>query len=250
MTRTHWQSIACALAACLAAAPASAQRATLSGQVVDAAGGQPVSAAVVMVLPRHEKAVTDAQGRFTVRTTAGEHAVVASALGYGSAYTVVTLGDASGDVLMALDRNPVMLEAITATASRLESRRRAFPYAVRSLDAAQVGSSGASTLTQLVRERLGVHLSPCSSGFSRRGRFTSDMALNCVNSRGATIPARVYIDEVRMPDLEVLSLYTPAEVASVEVFQNGAQIRVYTRWFMEWAARTNYRPLPLSISSF
>jgi hypothetical protein len=76
------------------------------------------------------------------------------------------------------------------------------------------------------------------------------MALNCVNSRGATIPARVYIDEVRMPDLEVLSLYTPAEVASVEVFRNGEQIRVYTRWFMEWAARTNYRPLPLSISSF
>src|SRR5687768_6711617 len=69
MIRTHWRSIACAMAALLAASSASAQRVTLRGQVVDAASGQPVPAAVVEVMPRRETAVTDAQGRFTLRTT-------------------------------------------------------------------------------------------------------------------------------------------------------------------------------------
>ena len=68
MIRTHWRSIACALAACMAAVPASAQRVTLRGQVVDAASGQPVPAAVIEVMPRHESAISDTQGRFTVRT--------------------------------------------------------------------------------------------------------------------------------------------------------------------------------------
>src|SRR5690349_7796005 len=77
MIRTHWRSIACALVACVAASPAAAQRVTLRGQVVDAASGQPIQAAVVEVMPRHESAITDAQGRFTVRTTAGEHVIMA-----------------------------------------------------------------------------------------------------------------------------------------------------------------------------
>src|SRR5215210_6190165 len=77
MIRTHWRSIACAMAALLAASSASAQRVTLRGQVVDAASGQPVAAAVVEVMPRREQAVTDAQGRFTLRTTLGEHVIMA-----------------------------------------------------------------------------------------------------------------------------------------------------------------------------
>ena len=259
MTRTHWQSIACALVALAAASPAEAQRATLKGQVIDAASGQPIAAAVIEVMPRHEQAVTDAQGRFTLRTTLGDHVLVADALGYGTVMHPVSIGDPEVDVQLALDKDPVLLEGIVATASRLQTRRRAYPYVVRALDAPQIATSSAPNMEVLVRERLGVFLTGCSGMVQSRALATSARMdafaahlgrRSCVRSRGGTTPARIFIDEVRMPDPGALALYAPSDVASVEVFHDGEQIRVYTRWFMEWAARTNYRPLPLSIASF
>jgi hypothetical protein len=257
MNRTHWQSIACALAAILAATPAAAQRATLRGQVIDAASGQPIAAAVIEVMPRRDRAVSDAQGRFTLRTTLGDHVIMADALGYESAVQPVTVGDSEVEVQVGLDRDPVLLQGIVATASRLQSRRRAHPYAVRALSAPQIATSGSPNLEILVRERFGVYYTPCS-GFAASGSLATRSRLdpfaggfhNCVYSRGGTVPARVYIDEVRMPNVGALALYSPQDVAEVEVYQNGAQIRVYTRWFMEWAARNNYSPLPLSVASF
>ena len=256
MTRTHWQSIACALAACLAAAPAAAQRATLRGQVVDAASGQPVAAAVVEVMPRRERALTDAQGRFTVRTTLGDHVIMADAMGYGSVMSPVTVADATVDVDVALEKEPLMLEGLVATASRLESRRRAYPYAVHALNAAQIATSGAPDMSILVKERLGVYFTECSRyapGFAlatRRMLLPVESYRSCVYSRGQAVYSSVYIDEVRMPDPGALALYAPQDVAAVEVYHNGEQIRVYTRGFMEWAARTNYRPLPLHAAVF
>jgi hypothetical protein len=258
MIRTHWRTIACALVAGMAATPAAAQRVTLRGQVVDAASGQPIQAAVVEVMPRRESAITDAQGRFEVRTTMGERVIMADALGYGSVILPVTLGDATVDVQVALQKDPVLLEGIVATASRLQSRRRGYPYTVRALSAPQIATSGAPNLEILVRERFGVYFTSCtglSSGgaLSSRARFdpfTQGGFNGCVYSRGSSIPSRVYIDEVRMPDSGVLALYHPTDVAEVEVYRNGEQIRVYTRWFMEWAARNDFSPLPLAVASF
>jgi hypothetical protein len=244
------------------ATPASAQRATLSGQVVDATSGQPIAAAVIEVMPKHEEAVTDAQGRFTVRTALGDHVIVADALGYGSQMQAVTIGDAQVDVQVSLTRDPVLLQGIVATANRLESRRRSYPFAVHALKAEQIAASGAPNMEMFVQERLGVYFTPCQSSafvqtsalgtFRRRDFFADDASgfRNCVYSRGGTSPARVYIDEVRMPDTEALALYQPTDIAQVEVYHNGEQIRLYTRWFMEWAARNNYSPLPLAVASF
>jgi hypothetical protein len=254
MTRIHWQSLVCAAAALAIAAPAAAQRVTLRGQVIDAANGQPIAAAVIEVLPRHEQAITDAQGRFTLRTSLGDHTIMADALGFGATLNPVSIGDASVEVQIALDKDPVLLQGIVATASRLESRRRGYPYTVRAMNTTQIASSGAPNMEILVKERLGVYFTDCSP-------FTSGGALatsprydpfsggykSCVYSRGGSISSAVYVDEVRMPDSGALALYSPQDVAGVEVFHNGEQIRVYTRWFMEWAARTNFSPLPLSV---
>ena len=259
MFRTQWQIVGCAIAALAAALPASAQRATLRGQVVDASSGQPISAAVIEIMPRHEEAVTDAQGRFSVRTSFGDHVIVADALGYGSQLQAVTIGDAAVDVQVSLQRDPVLLQGVVATASRLESRRRAYPYAVRSLKAQQIAASGAPNMEMFVRERFGVMFTSCRPTIAARSALGTFVRMDrggasgfqsCVWSRGGTSPARVYIDEVRMPDTGALALYHPADVAEVEVYHNGEQIRVYTRWFMEWAARNQFNPLPLSVASF
>jgi hypothetical protein len=68
-----------------------------------------------------------------------------------------------------------------------------------------------------------------------------------VYTRGGYTPTIVYIDEVRMPDAGALTLYQPADIAEVEVFRNGEMVRLYTRWWVEWAGRNNFRPLPLGV---
>lgn len=256
MKRTHWQTVACALAALAAATPAAAQRATLKGQVVDASSGQPIAAALIEVMPRREQAVTDAQGNFTLRTTLGEHVIVADALGYGTAMQAVTIGDAEAVVEVSLEKDPILLQGIVATASRLESRRRAYPYSVRALSSQQIAASGAPNMEIFVRERFGVHFTTCRPGSTTRGALGAFVGYNmsgasgyqgCVYSRGSYAPSRVYIDEVRMPDPGALALYQPGDIAEVEVFRSGEEVRLYTRWWVEWAARNNFRPLPLGV---
>jgi hypothetical protein len=256
MKRTHWQIVACALVALAAAAPASAQRVTLRGQVVDASSGQPIAAALIEVMPRREQAVTDAEGRFTVRTTLGEKVIVADALGYGTAMQAVTIGDTEAEVDVSLEKDPILLQGIVATASRLESRRRAYPYSVRALSAQQIAASGAPNMDIFVRERFGVQFTSCRPASATRGALGAFVSYNmggasgyqgCVYSRGTYAPSRVYIDEVRMPDPGALALYQPGDIATVEVYRGGEEVRLYTRWWMEWSARNNFRPLPLGV---
>src|SRR5918996_6303139 len=84
---------AAAIIASLLALPASAQRLEkldLRGVVVDRSTGAPVAGAYIQVHGR--SATTDAQGRFQVRgLSAGEHALIASHLGYSNYVAVAQL---------------------------------------------------------------------------------------------------------------------------------------------------------------
>jgi hypothetical protein len=237
MNAIRWHAATCIAAALLAAAPAAAQRVTLRGQVVDAQSGQPIPAAVVELMPRHETVLTDAQGRFTVKSQRGDHGVVADAMGYSGFIGAVSMPSDTNEVKLTLQRDPVMLAGITATVDRLRSRRRAAPYAVRTLDAVQIATSGAPDAYTLVQERLGVYFTPClrSAGST------------CIYARGRQQPASVVVDEMWVPDAFVLRTYAPADIALVESYRNGAQIRLYTRWWMDRAARYHIQPLPLYV---
>lgn len=257
MIANHWRWMSCIAAAAFAAAPAAAQRVTVRGQVVDAQSGQPVAAAVVEVMPRHEQAMTDRAGRFQLRTTAGDHSIVSDALGYGTAISAVSLAGDTTPVRIELRKDPVRLAAITATASRLESRRRSVPVSVRAVTAEQIATSAAPDMYQYVRTNLGVMFTGCGRqraryGLGLAGAFGSSSfgATECVYARGGTAPAQVYVDEVRVPDPVMLASYDRSDIAAVEVYGGGQQIRVYTRWFMDWAAKNHWTPLPLSVASF
>ena len=69
----------------------------------------------------------------------------------------------------------------------------------------------------------------------------------CIYSRGRQQQAAVVVDEMWVPDAFVLRAYGPADLALVESYHNGAQIRVYTRWWMDRAAKYHINPLPLYV---
>jgi hypothetical protein len=242
MITTRWQSIGYLIACCVAATPAAAQSVTLSGQVIEVGSGQPIATALVEVKPERERVLTDAQGRFHVNTTLGEHVVVVSALGYDAVLTPMTFTGPQGQVEVALKKDPIRLEAVVASASQLDTRRRGVPFSVRTLDVAQIATSNAPDLSRLVEDRLGVRFVACSQSNPRMRRMM-EFFKDCVRLRGGTAPATVFVDEVQMASVQALTTYAPQDVALVEVYRNGVQIRVYTRKFMERPATMAFRPI-------
>ncbi|HEX6747750.1 MAG TPA: carboxypeptidase regulatory-like domain-containing protein [Longimicrobium sp.] len=248
MNASRWYNIACAAAlaaVALAAGPARAQRVTVSGQVTDADNGQPVAGAFIHVDDDDREVMTDVQGRFTLRRVPqGDRVIWATALGYGVEAQPVTLGSGSATVNLALRRDPVRLAAITATVNRFESRRRSFGGSARLMTDREITNSAARDMRDFLLVRAGLSRVQCV-GISAGGSGGSD----CVSLRGRPAQPVVYVDEVRWGDgLGVLATYRPEEVARVEVYGGGQQVRVYTRWFLEWAANHNFHPLPLVVS--
>lgn len=239
MNASCWYRNTCVAAlaiAALAAGRADAQRVTVSGQVSDAENGHPLAGALVKVGDDHHTALTDAQGRYQVRgVSPGERMVFASAMGYRLSSGAVAVGGSGAAVDLVLDRDPVRLAAIVATASRFEARRRAYGRSARLIDENQIAGSGARDMLDFLETNGGLHRTACGPGGG----------LRCVWVRGRPARPVVYIDEVPWPALDLLSAYRPADVARVEVFGGGSQIRVYTRQFLQWAADHNYLPQPL-----
>jgi len=227
-----------AVIAVLGGSPAAAQApAVVRGTVVDAANGRPVAGAVVHV-GNERLGVTDPRGRFEIsRLAAGEYPVWATAMGYAVGTASLEVPFDSVTVTLALDADPVRLEAIVATVNRFESRTRGYAHPMRVFGEQQLRTSASSDMREFVMWRAGLRRASCGGP----GEV-------CVMVRGRTTIPRVWIDEVRlMAGFDLLSTLQPWQVARVEVYSGGQEIRVYTRSFMEWAARTNYHPLPLGL---
>lgn len=226
------------LAVAWAASSADAQRAVVRGRVIDAQSGKPVPGATVHLGSDHS-AVADAQGRFEIgRVSPGTQTVWARGMGYGVAASEIVVPQDSVRVELAIDPDPVRLEALVATVNRFEVRTRGYARAMRVFRESEMRTAAAGDMREFVLWRTGMRRAACGSG-----RY-------CVMIRGRAQEPAVFIDEVRLAaGMDLLTTVRPWEVARVEVYAGGAQIRVYTRRFMDWAARTNYRPLPLHLAT-
>ena len=116
-----------ALAVVLAALPAAAQPATVSGTVVDA-GGDPLPGANVYLSGTTRGDATDADGRFEIADVApGAYRVVASMLGFTPATEDVTLAPgATARVSLVLEAAPLALGAVEVEAAFDEDWQRRF----------------------------------------------------------------------------------------------------------------------------
>lgn len=204
---------------------------TVSGQVVDRSSGRPLRGVLVEIPALRRDAVTDEEGRFTLKKVRpGEHTVEASQMGYADLSERVTVGTGAAPVVLRLQPDPVLLEGLTVKLNLLERRRRMVALSSRVFDRQTIATSASPNMEVFVRSYGGIF------GVSRCP-YTSALASDCVYSRGSLVPMRVYVDEVPLFSLDVLAGYQPSEIARVEVYQGGRQVRMYTTWFMEQLAR-------------
>lgn len=214
-----------ALVLTLAAAPLAAQ-ATVSGEVLDARSGEPVSGAVVTLPDAGARAVTDAEGRFQLRrVTEGEQRVLVSRVGYTDWEETAELSD-GGTLAVRLDSDPVVLEAVRVTIDRLEQRRRAYAGRITVLDQREIAVSAASSALELVLYRALDGATLCGAGSV------------CVHARSArNEPVRLVIDDHVLPGTagteSLLRSYHPSQIHTVETLEGGRTVRIYTNWYIE-----------------
>ena len=245
MSRTRWTAspyAAALAAACLAATPAAAQRASVSGQVIDTRSGQPVAHAAVHVGNTRTTVVADAEGRFTLdHLRAGSRVIWAEAPGYSAKWGMVELPDGPVEVTVEMQSDPVRLATLEVVTNRFDHRASAYAGTVRVFRQADLASMWYANVAQLLESRARVRPTLCP-GYARYGR------LSCVSTRGTTAGSKIYVDEAPwLGDQQTLmDLHLPS-VARVEVYGGGREVRVYTRQFMNWTSKRPYVPAALAL---
>ena len=231
--------------AMFAAEPAQAQRrgpVVVTGQVVDAGTGQALAGVLVEAVPGARTALTDAEGRFTLRLNAGDYLLHASRLGYTEGKRVVDVaGDSLGGLAFALAPQPLVLERVNVVLDRFESRRRTVPLASRVLDEQRLAHMGGASAARVLESEA--MLVPCA-GSSRM--FAGGSQGSCIYSRGQTVRPEVYVDDrLAYGGMEELDVYGTSEVHHVEVYGRGLMIRVYTKHYVERIVRSGRRLGPI-----
>lgn len=202
----------------------------LIGQVVDGGTGQAVVGASVSVSETERFDITDNEGRFALSVPVGSVILVVEQIGYAELRESVTANAEGGPIRLELEPRPVVLEGLHVMVDRLARRRLATAMSVQTLGPEELAHAGAD-LFEALRSGSGMIVVRCP--------IESEIVDGCVYRRGKVTQPSVYIDELPAEGgLSELALYSPAEIYAVEVYGTGAQVRVYTRIFMDRIARS------------
>ncbi len=213
----------------------------LYGQVVDAQSREPIASAEVQITSLQRTVLTDASGRFLFSDVApGSYEVVVQRIGYQSVTEVWEVGAAPKALSVELEPDPVLLEGIRITQSRLHNRMNAVGMSTRVVTKHVLAHSPAPNVEELLKAHAGLRPVLCYSllepRFNRGG---------CHMVRGQPTPVMVCIDERSAPGgMEDLKSYRPWEVERIEIYGGGRHVKVYTTQFLEWAAKQRYTPMP------
>lgn len=206
------------------------------GTVVDLQSEAPVPNAMVKFAGSDRVTMTDSLGHFTLQSPpAWEHRLAVMVLGYQPTEFVISEEEMARSLVIAIRPDPILLEGLRVMVDRFTRRRRSFPGSVQMIDQAALTRGSGGTAYDAVRSRI-ASLHPCPN----------DSWDVCVLRRGRRQRANVCIDEVpAFRSLADLAAYLPEDLYLVEIYDRGAEVRIYTNWFVERAMteRRSLRPL-------
>ncbi|MEO5589397.1 MAG: TonB-dependent receptor plug domain-containing protein, partial [Gemmatimonadaceae bacterium] len=221
------------------AVPMAAQTGVVTGRVVSAQSGAPVTNAQVTVTGTTLGGAVDSEGRFRltgVPTTARE--VRARSLGYSPASATFSLtAGATATVRIEMTESAKSLDAVVITGAVGDTRRRAIGNAVSTVNASEVISrSAVNNITEILQSKTpGLTLLPGSgsAGTSTNYRLRGAGSLYAGNS------PTIYLDGVRLNDrnqgsfsvfgqtASALDAINPNDIESIEVIKGPAAATLY-----------------------
>lgn len=220
------------------APPDAADRAdvVIRGRIVDGTG-MPVPAALVGLALSDQAVMADSVGRFALPVgRPGRYRLAVEQLGYSPTEVWVEPEDIDRPLIIAIARDPILLEGLEVTVDRLERRRRFYAGIVRVLDQGELAATAANTAYDVLRRHI-PSLRPCSN----------QLWSECVVRRGSVQPLTLCIDErPAWGGRDELETYTAAELYLVEVYDMGRAVRLYTRWYVDNMMRRPRTLVPIA----
>jgi TonB-linked SusC/RagA family outer membrane protein len=225
-------------------AEAAGQAGTLTGVVLNQAGGLPVPSVQVFIADLNLGGLTQQNGRFLLQNVpAGTHTVSAERLGYRSQTQTVNV--AAGQTVTlnwTIIEQAIQLDEVIVTGTPGGTRRRAIGNSVSQVDAAEVTANVAiNTVQDLLTARSpGLRYQRVSNNIGT----SSNITIRGVGSFRLDANPLIYVDGVRInngvvgPDLsgsnsslsghsKVLDDFNPGDIESIEIIKGPAAATLY-----------------------
>ena len=197
---------------------------TVAGRIIDSSTRAPVRGAVVRHLASNTAAVADSAGMFTLEVEpTGAYVIRVEQLGYEDSQAVLPSTAPIEVTTIAIRPKPLELEGLEVNVvSQFERRRISSARPVTVLDQvkiAELGGYGRETLVRAI---------PLT-----RLCYLPDGALCFLGKGGSKDRVSICIDELpAYRGVSDLDLLEPADIHSIELFNWGRHVRIYTRVFM------------------
>ncbi|MBX6363929.1 MAG: SusC/RagA family TonB-linked outer membrane protein, partial [Gemmatimonadetes bacterium] len=213
------------------------QEAVVGGRVLDEGSLRPLSGAQVAVVGASLGAVTDADGRFTIRGVTGDRVQLqAVMLGYRTATVSARVGQT--DVRIVLEQSAVSLDQIVVTGTPGGAQRRAIGNSVATVQAADVvATQPVSSVQELLNGRAPGVTFTSGTGKRAGGGIINIRGLSSISLNSQPL---LYIDGVRADNdvatgpgsqgtnvVSRLSDLNPEDIESIEVIKGPAAATLY-----------------------
>lgn len=221
-----------------APAPAQSQTGVITGQVLDASSGRPLSDAHVTVTGTGIVKLTNVAGRFTLfNVPVGEHVVRATFVGYGEAEQIVTVrAGETHDIDFEMFLTAIALDVIVVTGVGAETARRALGTSVEVLTTEEIAQAPVQSVDQLLVGRVAGATVNATSAQPGTGSLINFRGISSVF--GAQTPV-IYVDGVRVDNEQATAAGTGGEQSSaladlltsdidrIEITRGGAASTLY-----------------------
>lgn len=189
---------------------------TISGTITDAASGEPLIGANILVVGTSSGTITDFDGNYTLEIPAGATELEVSYTGYGSQrYTI-----SAGDVLnMTLTPGELLEEIIVVGYGTQKSKE--VTSAITSIKAEDFNDGNINNATQLLQGKVAGLTISRPGGDPNAG---VNIRLRGLSTLGANTQPLVIIDGVLGADLNSVD---PNDIASIDVLKDASAAAIY-----------------------
>jgi TonB-dependent starch-binding outer membrane protein SusC len=238
-SKRFWLMASLMAAALLTPRVASAQTATVTGRVVDAQSGAPVTSAQVMVVGSSIGTAVDNDGRFRLTgVPVSARQIRVRGIGYQPNTTSLNLmSGGTVDLRIAMSASATSLDAMVITGTIGDTRRRAIGNAVSTVNVGDVlARSTVNNITEVLQSKTpGLTLMPGSgsAGTSTNYRLRGAGSLYAGNT------PTIYLDGVRVNErnqgnftvfgqtASSLDAINPNDIESIEIIKGPAAATLY-----------------------
>ena len=206
--------------------------ATVTGHVTDVQGNRPLANAQVLVVGTQLRAITNAEGRFSIANVPeGSHTIRAMLIGFAPQNRTVNVTGTSATVDFALAAQTVQLEAVV-TVGYGQQRRQDVTGAVSSVNVTDVPVNVTANVGQMLEGRVaGAQVTQNNGapggGLSIRVRGTNSIAANSeplyVIDGVPAITGTSSNDPYQNP----LSSISPNDIENIEVLKDASSTAIY-----------------------